>query len=96
MHDVLSEEYFDNQAHKWIVKNILDYYEQYHTTPTMEVLKVEMKKVENEVLQLSIKEQLREAYQSSKSDLEYVEEEFTAFCKNQQLKKSPIEFCRPT
>jgi len=88
MHDVLSEEYFDNQAHKWIVKNILDYYEQYHTTPTMEVLKVEMKKVENEVLQLSIKEQLREAYQSSKSDLEYVEEEFTAFCKNQQLKKA--------
>ena len=32
----------------------------------MEVLKVEMKKVENEVLQLSIKEQLREAYQASK------------------------------
>jgi len=88
MNDVLSEEYFDNQAHKWIVKNILDYYEQYHTTPTMEVLKVEMKKVENEVLQLSIKEQLREAYQSSKSDLEYVEEEFSAFCKNQQLKKA--------
>jgi len=88
MHDVLSEEYFDNQAHKWIVKNILDYYEQYHTTPTMEVLKVEMKKVENEVLQLSIKEQLREAYQASKSDLEYVEEEFSAFCKNQQLKKA--------
>ena len=88
MHDVLSEEYFDNQAHKWIVQNILDYYEQYHTTPTMEVLKVEMKKVENEVLQLSIKEQLREAYQSSKSDLEYVEKEFSAFCKNQQLKKA--------
>jgi len=88
MHDVLSEEYFDNQAHKWVVKNILDYYEQYNTTPTMEVLKVEMKKVENEVLQLSIKEQLREAYQSSKSDLEYVEKEFSAFCKNQQLKKA--------
>ena len=91
MHDVLSEEYFDNQAHKWIVQNILDYYEQYHTTPTMEVLKVEMKKVENEVLQLSIKEQLREAYQSSKSDLEYVEKEFSAFCKNQQLKKSTLK-----
>jgi hypothetical protein len=32
-----------------------------------------MKKVENEVLQLSIKEQLREAYQSSTADLEYIE-----------------------
>ena len=88
INDVLSEEYFDNQAHKWIIGEILNYYEQYHTTPTMEVLKVEMKKVENEVLQLSIKEQLREAYQASSSDLEYIENEFSSFCKNQQLKKA--------
>ena len=88
IHDVLSEEYFDNQAHKWVIGQILDYYEKYHTTPTMEVLKVEMKKVSNEVLQLSIKEQLREAYQTSNEDLEYVEKEFSSFCKNQQLKKA--------
>ena len=88
INDVLSEQYFDNQAHKWIIGEILNYYEQYHTTPTMEVLKVEMKKVENEVLQLSIKEQLREAYQASNEDLEYVENEFSSFCKNQQLKKA--------
>ena len=88
INDVLSEEYFDNSAHKWIIGEILNYYEQYHTTPTMEVLKVEMKKVENEVLQLSIKEQLREAYQASNEDLEYVEKEFSSFCKNQQLKKA--------
>jgi replicative DNA helicase len=88
INDVLSEEYFDNQAHKWIIGEILNYYEEYHTTPTMEVLQVEMKKVENEVLQLSIKEQLREAYQASTEDLEYVENEFSSFCKNQQLKKA--------
>ena len=88
INDVLSEEYFDNQANKWIIGEILNYYEEYHTTPTMEVLKVEMKKVENEVLQLSIKEQLREAYQASSSDLEYIENEFSSFCKNQQLKKA--------
>jgi len=88
IHDVLSDEYFDNQAHKWVIGQILDYYEKYHTTPTMEVLKVEMKKVSNEVLQLSIKEQLREAYQASNEDLEYVEKEFSSFCKNQQLKKA--------
>lgn len=88
IHDILSEEYFDNSAHKWIIGEILNYYEQYHTTPTMEVLKVEMKKIENEVLQISIKEQLREAYQASSDDLEYVEKEFSSFCKNQQLKKA--------
>jgi len=44
IYDILTEEYFDNSAHKWIIGQILDYYEQYHTTPTMEVLRVEMKK----------------------------------------------------
>ena len=88
IHDVLSEEYFDNQAHKWIIKEILRYYDRYHTTPSMDILKVEVKKIDNEVLQLSVKEQLREAYQASEEDLEYVQEEFSTFCKNQQLKKA--------
>ena len=86
--DVLSEEYFDNQAHKWIIKEILKYYQKYHTTPSMDVLKVELKKIDNEVLQVAIKEQLREAYRASDEDLKYIEEEFSGFCKNQQLKKA--------
>lgn len=88
IHDVISEEYFDNQAHQWIIKEILKYYQKYHTTPSMDVLKVELKKIDNEVLQVSVKEQLREAYKASDEDLKYVEEEFSNFCKNQQLKKA--------
>ena len=86
--DILSDEYFDNQAHKWIIKEVLRYYDKYHTTPSMDILKVEVKKIDNEVLQLAVKEQLREAYQASEEDLEYVQEEFTGFCKNQQIKKA--------
>ena len=86
--DILSDEYFDNQAHKWIIKEVLRYYDKYHTTPSMDILKVEVKKIDNEVLQLSVKEQLREAYQASDEDSEYVQEEFTGFCKNQQIKKA--------
>ena len=88
IHDILSEEYFDNQAHKWIIQEILKYYDKYHTVPTLEVLKVELKKVENEVLQVSIKEQLREAIQTVSTDADFVKEEFSSFCKNQQLKKA--------
>jgi len=88
IYDILNEEDFNNQAHRWIVKEILQYYDKYHTTPSLDILKVEVKKVENEVLQLSIKEQLREAYIASDEDLKYVQEEFTGFCKNQQLKKA--------
>tara|TARA_R110001592_G_scaffold5542_2_gene30556 strand:- start:788 stop:2155 length:1368 start_codon:yes stop_codon:yes gene_type:complete len=88
INDMLSDEYFDNQAHKWIVKEILKYYEKYHTTPSMDVLKVELQKITNEVLRLSIREQLKEAYKSSDEDLDYVQEEMSSFCKNQQLKKA--------
>lgn len=89
VNDVLTEDYFPNSAQKWVVEEILKYYQKYHCPPTMDVLKVEMKRLDNEVLQLSIKEQLREAYRSSdESDLAYVKEEFTNFCKNQQLKKA--------
>jgi replicative DNA helicase len=49
IHDILSDEYFDNQAHKWVINEILKYYDKYHTTPSMEVLKVELKKFTNEV-----------------------------------------------
>ena len=56
IHDIISEEYWDNQAHKWIIKEILKYYDKYHTTPSMDILKVELKKVTNEVLKVSIRE----------------------------------------
>ena len=88
IHDILDESSFGNQAHQWIIKEILDYYTKYHTVPSMDVLKVELQKIENEVLQLSIKEKLREAYKITNDDAEYVIEEFSTFCKNQQLKKA--------
>ena len=90
IHDIISEDYFESQAHKWIIKEILKYYDKYHTTPSLEVLKVEIKKLQNEVLQIAVKEQLREAYKES-DDLAYVEEEFSAFCKNQMLKKALLQ-----
>ena len=88
IHDIISDEYFENQAHKWVIKEILKYYYKYHTTPSLEILKVELQKLDNEVLQVSIKEQLKHAYVSSDEDLAYIQEEFTNFCRNQQLKKA--------
>ena len=89
IHDVISDEYFQNTGNKWIINQILEYYTKFHTTISIDVLKVEVKKIENEILQISIKEQLREAYNASTdNDLEYIEQEFGNFCKNQQLKKA--------
>ena len=86
--DTITSDYFDNPAHKWIVETTLDYFTKYHTNPTMEVLKVEMKKEKNAVLQLSIKEELKQAYTSTEDDIDYVKEQFFGFCKNQQMKNA--------
>lgn len=88
IHDILDAEYFDNPAHKWVVEEILKYYYKYHAAPTMDVLSVETKKIENEVLKVSVIDQLREAHKTSNEDREYVEQEFANFCRNQQLKKA--------
>lgn len=88
INDILTDEYFPNQSHKWIVQEIIKYYEKYHCPVSMDALKIELKKLNNEVLQLSIKEQLKLAYKASEEDLDYVKEEFSTFCKNQQLKQA--------
>lgn len=86
--DVIREEYFDADSHKWIVNNIIDYFDKYHTTITMDVLKVELQKLENEILVVALKEELRNSYEASQDDLEYVQEEFLGFCKNQEMKQA--------
>lgn len=86
--DVLHDHYFDADTHKWIVNQIKDYFDKYHTNITMDVLKVELQKLDNEVLRVALKEELRNSYQASQDDLEYVQEEFTTFCKNQEMKNA--------
>jgi replicative DNA helicase len=87
--DSLDSEYFESSANKWVVEYIQKYFSEYHTTPTVEIMSIEVKKIENEVLRISIAEALKEAYKlSDQSDIEWVEAEFSSFCRNQQVKKA--------
>lgn len=89
--DVLEEEHFTHPGHNWIVSSIKDYFNKYNTTPNIEYFKIELKKIENEVLQTAIKEQLKSIYSMVNDDQEYVEKEFDTFCINQKLKKALLE-----
>jgi len=87
--DSLDSEFFESSAHKWIIDFIVEYFGQYHTYPTMETVSIQIKKIENEVLKISLIDALREAYKmADASDLEWVEKEFGNFCRNQQMKKA--------
>lgn len=89
--DIVTPDFFDSEAHKWIIQYTLDYFAKFHSNPTLDVLSVEVKKQKKESLKVSIIENLREVYTSSPDDIEYVQEEFFNFCKNQALKGALLE-----
>ena len=89
--DVIKLEYFNSQAHKWIVQRILDYFDAFHTVPTLEVLQIEFKKIDNDVLKVAVREELKYSYEVSTEDLQFVKEEFLAFCRNQEMKNAILE-----
>lgn len=89
--DMIDESHFEHQGNKWILKETLRYFDLYHTTTTLDSLKIEIKKIDNEILQTAVKEQLKLIYTTQYDDQEYVEEEFLNFCKNQLLKNALLE-----
>ena len=87
--DILEHEYFDSDANKWICNQIREYFFEYKTPPTLEVMKVKIDEMENEVLQVSVVENLKESWRNVKStDLKFVQEQTLEFCKNQVMKQA--------
>ncbi len=89
INDIMEPEYFDSDADKWLVKNIKEYFQKYKTTPTMETLSIEIKKINSEILQKTVIDNLKESYNLRKAtDFEYIKEHALTFCKNQTLKNA--------
>ena len=89
--DTISEiahtKFFESEANKWIVGEIMEYHELYKKPPTLDVFKSQLSKVDNEIIKKTVVDQLKHVYtQIGQQDFEYVKNEFTDFCKNQNLK----------
>lgn len=91
--EIMDVRFFESSANQWIVGVILDYHAEYKKPPTMDVFKVELTKIqEDEILKKTVVDQLRHVYTKvGNIDLDYIKEQFTSFCKNQNLKRVIIE-----
>jgi len=90
--DIVEVDAFENEAHRWIVKEIIQYYMEYKDMPTMQVFKVRVDTIENPDFKSSVVEHLKSVYMKiSEKDLQFVREQFLEFCKNQKLKNAIIE-----
>ena len=92
INDILSPEMFDSDSNKWLVNSIGEYYEEYKKQPTLEVIKYQVDKIENEVLKSGVVDKLREVWKNVEAtDLEFVQSQTLDFCKNQSLKSAILE-----
>lgn len=92
LHEVIHTKFFEAEANKWIVEQIIDYYTQYKAIPSLDVFKVEVSKIDDKSTQKNIIEQLKQVFTSvGTDDLQYVKNEFSSFCINQNLKNVIVQ-----
>ena len=89
INDILEPNMFDSDSNKWLIKAIRNYYFEYKKQPTLEVLKVKIEEIDNDVLKSGVVDKLRDVWKNIEAtDLEFVQNETLDFCKNQTLKNA--------
>ena len=87
--DIMIPSYFESDANNWIVETILEYFNEYKASPTLEVMKVKLEKVEHELLKTQVVEHLKDAWKYTEAtDLQYIKDQALDFCKNQEIKRA--------
>ena len=93
--DILKPVYFDSDANKWLVGTIIGYFLEYKTSPTLEVMKVKIDSMDgmtNDIMQVSVVDNLKESWRNREStDLKFVQEQTIEFCKNQVMKNAIMD-----
>ena len=89
--DVLNPDIFETDAHKEIIKIIINYYHKYKQPPTPAVFKVEIEKLDS-LMKMVILDSLKDIYENIKSpDLKYVRDQFVDFVEVQMVKNAVLK-----
>jgi len=90
--DITKPVFFESEANKWIISEVIEYYNEYRCPPTMEVFKIKINSIEDKVLKQTVVEQLKAVYlQIGSDDLAYVKDEYIKFAKNQKVKEALLK-----
>jgi hypothetical protein len=89
--DILDEKYTSNDAFRWLIKEIREYYNEYKDVITMNVFKIKIQEIDSDLLQVNVKDVLKEVFKNMESaDLDYVKDKSLDFHKSQVLKDAII------
>ena len=92
LNEIIHPKFFEAESNKWILEEIVSYYNEFKKPPTLDVFKVELSKMDDKAFQKRIVDQLKLVFtQVGDTDLEYVKKEFSNFCINQNLKQAIVQ-----
>ena len=92
VNEITKPTFFESEANKWIVGEVLSYFNEYRAVPTMEVFKSKVGDIEDKILKQTAVEQLKNVYlQVGSEDLQYVKKEYLTFAKNQKVKDALLK-----
>jgi hypothetical protein len=92
--DIIDLQAFQNESHRWIVKECIQYLMEYKDTPTAEVFKIRCDTIANPDFKAAVISQLHAiSLHKNAPDLQFCKEQFLEFCKNQTLKNAIYQSC---
>jgi replicative DNA helicase len=92
LNEIIHPKFFEAESNKWIADEIVNYYNEFKKSPTLDVFKVEVSKLDDKGFQKNVVEQLKLVFTNiGDSDMDFVKKEFSSFCINQNLKQAIVE-----
>ena len=89
--DILEPKFFESDSNNWLCKEIKKYFNKYKKLPTLDALKVIIDNDTEDILRVSIVEDLKNAFKHFQAtDLDFVQEKALDFCKNQKIKDAIV------
>lgn len=92
VHDIIDPKFFSSESAQWLASTALKYFDEYKSPPTLEVLKVELDRINMDVLKTTVVENIRDVLKfADAEDSQYIKDKTLDFCKNQKLKAAILK-----
>ena len=92
VYEITKPNFFESQANQWVVGETLKYFNEFKSSPSMEIFKIKVADIEDKVLKQTVIEQLKGIYlQIGTEDLPAIKKEYRKFAKNQRVKDALLK-----
>jgi hypothetical protein len=92
VYEITKPNFFESEANKWIIGEILSYFNEFKSSPSMEIFKIKISDIEDKVLKQTVVDQLKTTYlQIGSEDLPFIKKDYLVFAKNQKIKEALLK-----